>query len=217
MFGKLFKKNEATPATVRKSVSIPIHGGYGTFITFHGLKDAGEHVAIAFGNWKDQQNPIVRIHSECLTGDIFGSGKCDCGDQLAEAISKMQSQGGILLYLRQEGRGIGLYNKLDAYELQSQGYDTYEANRALGLKEDLRDYEVAAQMLQALGKKSITLLSNNPDKMQQLERFGIEIARTQSTQVYLKPGNAHYLVAKVVKTKHTLNLGKLAGAERVSN
>lgn len=195
--------------TVRKAVTIPIRGGQGTFVTFHNLEDGAEHVAIAFGGWEKQEVPLVRIHSECLTGDVFSSGKCDCGEQLHEAIDRMQREGGILLYLRQEGRGIGLYNKLDAYELQAQGYDTYEANRMLGLADDLRDYRVAAQMLSALGKSKIALLSNNPDKRRQLTSLGVEIAQAVSTGVFLKVTNENYLRAKVQKTQHRIDLGQL--------
>jgi GTP cyclohydrolase II len=217
MIGQFIQRaRKSSTTTIRKAVTIPIQGGSGTFITFRGLKDDLEHVAIAFGDWKEQTRPLVRIHSECLTGDVFGSGKCDCGEQLAEAIAKMQSGGGLLLYLRQEGRGIGLYKKLDAYELQSQGYDTYEANRALGLKEDLRDYEVAAQMLRALGKEEIALLSNNPDKKQQLARYGIRVTQSQPTQVFLKPWNKNYLATKVIKTGHTIEFGKFLGAAHVA-
>ncbi|MGZ3693320.1 MAG: GTP cyclohydrolase II [Bdellovibrionota bacterium] len=200
---KLMTKKKTT---VRKAVKIPIRNGMGTFITFHGLNDSAEHVAIAFGNWEQQETPLVRIHSECLTGDVFGSGKCDCGEQLNEAIDRMQKEGGILLYLRQEGRGIGLYNKLDAYELQALGYDTYEANQMLGLEDDLRDYKVAAQMLSALGKSKISLLSNNPDKRKQLTNLGVEIASAVSTGVFLKAGNENYLRAKVQKTNHRIDL-----------
>lgn len=205
----ILKKLTKKKARVRKAVTIPIRGGQGTFITFHDLRDGAEHVAIAFGDWSRQATPLVRVHSECLTGDVFGSGKCDCGEQLAEAIDLMQKQGGILLYLRQEGRGIGLYNKLDAYELQAQGLDTYEANRQLGLKDDLRDYRVAAEMLCALGKSKIALLSNNPDKRKQLEKVGVEILEAVSTGVFLKPANENYLRAKVQKTGHKIDLQHL--------
>ena len=117
----------------------------------------------------------MRLHSECLTGDVFGSQRCDCGPQLREAVERIATAGGFLLYLRQEGRGIGLYAKLDAYALQDDGLDTYDANLALGFGADERDYTVAAQMLLALGVRRVALLTNNPDKVHQLERLGIEV------------------------------------------
>lgn len=196
----------APPAAIRKEIPIRMQQGEGTFITFRGLDDLGEHIAVGFGDWKNQASPLVRVHSECLTGDVFGSARCDCGEQLQEAVSTLQKQGGILVYLRQEGRGIGLYNKLDAYELQMQGHDTYEANRLLGFTDDLRSYEVAAQMLQALGIRRLRLLSNNPDKKSQLETFGIVVTELVSTGVFVKRDNRGYLEAKVRKTGHRLNL-----------
>jgi GTP cyclohydrolase II len=203
MFMKL---NKMQIATVRKSVEIPIRGGKGTFFTFNSLDDGREHVAIAFGNWAAQDSPLVRVHSECLTGDVFSSGKCDCGEQLNEAVDLMQRVGGVLLYLRQEGRGIGLYNKIDAYELQARGHDTYEANRLLGLPDDLRDYTVAAQMLTSMGIQSVRLLSNNPDKKGQLEIHGIRIEEAVSTGVFVKDSNRNYLLTKIKKSGHAINL-----------
>ena len=192
--------------TVRQKMTIPVRNGMGTFITFRGLNAQEEHLAIGFGNWEKQESPLVRVHSECLTGDVFHSGKCDCGEQLNEAMDLMQAEGGVLIYLRQEGRGIGLYNKLDAYALQAQGLDTYEANRRLGFPEDLRDYRVAAEMLRAIGKTSIQLLSNNPLKLKQIARYGIDVVAHRSTGVFLKPSNTDYLRAKVNKTQHMIAL-----------
>ncbi len=196
----------AFPAKIRQSVRVPIENLEADFITFRGLADSGEHIALGLGQWKTAKSPLVRIHSECLTGDVFGSGKCDCGEQLKESINEISKVGGIVLYLRQEGRGIGLYNKLDAYALQAQGYDTFEANRRLGLKDDLRDYTVAAQMLRALGVSSVKLLSNNPDKIAQLRALGISVTKEVSTGVFLKPANRKYLEAKVLKTHHRIGL-----------
>ena len=147
--------------------------------TFDGLVDGKEHLALGLGDWQRSlaraavggRAPLVRPHSECLTGDVFGSQRCDCGPQLREAVERITDAGGLLLYLRQEGRGIGLYAKLDAYALQDAGLDTYEANVALGHGEDERDYTAAAQMLLALGADRIRLLSNNPDKAEQLGRL----------------------------------------------
>src|SRR6266480_5438191 len=166
--------SEAVPvATVRTQVTVPLRfpDGYATtarVFSFNGLVDAREHLALGLGDWAqalDRQAtggpaPLVRPHSECLTGDVFGSQRCDCGPQLREAVERVAAAGGFLLYLRQEGRGIGLYTKLDAYALQDAGLDTYEANRALGRGEDERDYTAAAQMLHTLGVDRISLLSN---------------------------------------------------------
>lgn len=199
-------------ATVRTRVTVPLRFGDGysvtaELVTFHGLADGQEHVAVVLG--EPGPNPLVRLHSECLTGDVFGSARCDCGPQLREAVERIAERGGVLLYLRQEGRGIGLYNKLDAYALQDQGLDTYEANAALGLPEDARDYTAAAQMLRALGIDALDLLSNNPDKAEQLRALGLEVTHRVPTGVFTTAHNVHYLRAKVVHTQHTLPLTEL--------
>ena len=155
--------------------------------------------------------PLVRPHSECLTGDVFGSQRCDCGPQLREAVERVARSGGYLLYLRQEGRGIGLYAKLDAYALQDAGLDTYEANLALGHREDERCYLVAAQMLQALGVSRVSLLSNNPDKARQLRRFGVAVTSVVPTGVHLSATNARYLATKAGRGAHTLDVPVSAG------
>jgi GTP cyclohydrolase II len=152
----------------------------------------------------------VRPHSECLTGDVFGSTRCDCGPQLREAAERISAAGGFLLYLRQEGRGIGLYAKLDAYALQDTGLDTYEANLALGHGEDERDYTVAAQMLGVLGASRIQLLSNNPDKASQLSELGISVTSQVRTGVHLSAANQRYLAAKRDHTHHLLDLAGAA-------
>lgn len=148
--------------------------------------------------------PLVRLHSECLTGDVFGSQRCDCGPQLREAVERITEHGGYVLYLRQEGRGIGLYDKLDAYALQDRGLDAYDANLALGHRADERDYTSAAQMLHALGANRIGLLSNNPDKGAQLARLGITIVRQVPTALHLTATNAAYLAAKARRGGHDL-------------
>jgi GTP cyclohydrolase II len=184
----------------RPSVMIPIGptGIEAEFLGFDGLTDGEEHIAIRFaGHAPDPARPtLVRLHSECLTGDVFGSARCDCGRQLHEAIGLLAEEGGVLLYLRQEGRGIGLYAKLDAYRLQDRGIDTYAANRCLNLPEDARTYTVGARMLQALGVERISLLTNNPDKVAQLAAAGIEVADIRRTGVYVTDANRAYLQAK---------------------
>jgi GTP cyclohydrolase II len=203
------------PARVRTRVRIPLRFGDGftadaEAVTFHGLADSGEHLALVLGEPEPGTVPLVRIHSECLTGDVFGSARCDCGPQLQEAVARISEIGGYLLYLRQEGRGIGLYNKLDAYALQDEGLDTYAANTALGLPEDGRDYTPAAQMLTALGAEKIDLLTNNPDKSEQLIARGIGIRETISTGVFATDCNLRYLRSKVEHTGHKITLTDLA-------
>ncbi|MCG3729099.1 GTP cyclohydrolase II [Vibrio cincinnatiensis] len=176
-------------------------------LSFQGLKTEKEHVAVIFQSAdKTQPIPLVRMHSECLTGDVFHSSRCDCGEQLEETINKMGEHGGIILYLRQEGRGIGLYNKIDAYRLQSQGMDTYQANNHLGFSDDLRDFTEAAQMLKALGVMKIRLVTNNPKKVRELKEQGIEIVEVVNTAAHIKHGNEKYLQAKVAHGKHNLKL-----------
>jgi GTP cyclohydrolase II len=204
---------ETPAATQRSRVRVPLRFGDGyhvdaELVTFHGLADGQEHLAVVLGD--PGPTPLVRLHSECLTGDVFGSARCDCGPQLREAVERIAERGGVLLYLRQEGRGIGLYNKLDAYALQDQGLDTYAANTALGLPEDARDYTAAAQMLQALGIGELDLLSNNPDKAAQLRDLGIGVRDRVPTGVFTTAHNVRYLRAKVLQTHHTLPLGELS-------
>jgi GTP cyclohydrolase II len=194
-------------ARPRTEVVVPLRfaDGYATtarVITFDGLVDGREHLALALGT--PDGVPLVRPHSECLTGDVFGSERCDCGAQLREAVERIAEVGGYLLYLRQEGRGIGLYDKVDAYALQDRGLDTYEANVALGHDADERDYTVAAQMLLALGVPQVALLSNNPDKAAQLTALGVRVRARVPTGVHLSPTNADYLVTKARRGEHTL-------------
>jgi GTP cyclohydrolase II len=186
-------------ATIRSTLALPLRlaDGFetqGLVVAFDGLADGREHVAVVLGEPGDV--PLVRVHSECLTGDVLGSQRCDCGPQLHEAVRRISRCGGYVLYLRQEGRGIGLYNKLDAYTLQDAGLDTYEANLALGFAPDQRDYGVAAQMLLALGVDTIALLTNNPDKVAQLERAGVRVESRVPTGVHRSPANHRYLDAK---------------------
>ncbi len=207
--------------TIRTQVSLPLRfaDGYATaarVYTFDGLVDGQEHLAFGLGDraaavTSGEGVPLIRPHSECLTGDVFGSERCDCGPQLREAVERIGDSGGYLLYLRQEGRGIGLYAKLDAYALQDTGLDTYEANLALGHGADERSYLVAAQMLHALGVARVALLSNNPDKARQLSRFGVAVDERVPTGVHLSAANARYLATKARRGEHTLELPLSAG------
>jgi GTP cyclohydrolase II len=206
-------------ATIRTQVTVPLRfaDGYATtarVFTFNGLADGLEHVAFGLGDRSGPFHPgkqsgpppLVRPHSECLTGDVFGSQRCDCGAQLREAVELIADAGGYLLYLRQEGRGIGLYAKVDAYALQDEGLDTYDANLALGYAADQRDYTVAAQMVRALGLTRVALLSNNPDKAAQLGRLGVAITDRVPTGVHLSATNAGYLATKAHRGAHTLDI-----------
>ncbi|MEY9776617.1 GTP cyclohydrolase II RibA [Arthrobacter sp. MW3 TE3886] len=217
-------KAAAPSAAVRSRVLVPLRFPDGfeaaaEVLTFSGLADGKEHLLLALGEWEQALHgaahggagPLVRLHSECLTGDVFGSQRCDCGPQLREAVERIAAEGGFLLYLRQEGRGIGLYSKLDAYALQDGGLDTFAANLALGHGEDERDYTAAAQMLEAMGAGTLRLLSNNPDKAAQLTGLGLEISGQIATGVHASAANLRYLAAKRDHTGHTLVLPSDAG------
>ncbi|MEO7017058.1 MAG: GTP cyclohydrolase II [Leifsonia sp.] len=203
-------------ATVRTRVRVPLRfdDGYqvdSDLFTFNGLVDAKEHILLGLGPWESTATiPLVRLHSECLTGDVFGSRRCDCGPQLREAVQTIASAGGLLLYLRQEGRGIGLYEKLDAYALQDRGLDTYAANRALGHGDDERDYSGAAQILHAFGASTVRLLTNNPDKTRQLAAHGITVEEQVATGVHMSAENRRYLETKRDHTAHTLEFAAVS-------
>jgi GTP cyclohydrolase II len=178
-------------------------------VAFRSTDDLREHVALVIGTQRADCAPLVRLHSECLTGDVLGSLKCDCGPQLDAAISAMAAEAGaggwgVLLYLRQEGRGIGLVNKLRAYQLQDQGFDTVDANTRLGLPDEARDFPVAARMLRLLGVGPIRLLTNNPAKVEALAAAGTEIAERVAHQLPANPHNARYLATKRDRSGHLL-------------
>ncbi|GAO40107.1 GTP cyclohydrolase II [Sphingomonas changbaiensis NBRC 104936] len=173
-------------------------------VAFRSAEGGDMHVALILGQ-PDGHPPLVRLHSECLTGDVLGSLKCDCGPQLHAALGEIAGAGwGILLYLRQEGRGIGLVNKLRAYALQDQGYDTVDANTRLGFHIDARDFRVAARMLQLLGQRRIRLLTNNPNKVAELEKAGVEVVERVPHRVAPNPHNEKYLATKRDRTGHQL-------------
>ena len=184
---------------------LPLHNMPPTqIVAFRASDDGQEHVALVVGAFGGKP-PLVRLHSECLTGDVFGSLKCDCGPQLKEALQIIgKSGGGVLLYLRQEGRGIGLANKIRAYSLQDRGLDTVDANRRLGFADDERDYGHAAAILHALGIDEVSLLTNNPDKVAGLEAAGIKVAGRIPHQMPANPHNADYLAAKRKRSGHLL-------------
>ncbi|MDX8335396.1 MULTISPECIES: bifunctional 3,4-dihydroxy-2-butanone-4-phosphate synthase/GTP cyclohydrolase II [Cetobacterium] len=187
----------------------PLPTKYGTFklVGFSNTIDHKEHVALVFGDIKNKENVLLRVHSECLTGDAFGSLKCDCGSQLGESLKKIANNGsGVLLYMRQEGRGIGLLNKIKAYNLQAQGKDTVEANLLLGFDPDLRDFSVAAQMIKLLEIKSINLMTNNPKKIDDLTKYGIQINDRTQIEFPSNTCNSEYLKTKKEKMNHLFKI-----------
>jgi len=184
--------------------SLPTKFGKFTLHSFHGLSDGKEHVALTMGNWASGERVLVRVHSECLTGDALFSNRCDCGDQLEKAMRSIALKGkGILLYMRQEGRGIGLYNKISAYALQDQGADTVEANLKLGLEADHREYHVCKEILDRLDIKKIELMTNNPLKVEALVDCGIDVKRIEILPEVLE-SNRDYLNTKREKMRHQL-------------
>jgi GTP cyclohydrolase II len=192
------------------SARIPTDAGEFSLCLYHNSLDGKEHLALITGDLNDGVDILVRVHSECFTGDVLGSIRCDCGPQLNAAVKLIAREGrGIVLYLRQEGRGIGLLEKLRAYNLQDIGYDTVDANLLLGHQADLRDYRVAAYMLKDLGVQSIKLLTNNPEKIDGLVRAGIPVTERVPLQTAVNSENAHYLDTKARRMRHLLQLDRL--------
>ncbi|HEY8909322.1 MAG TPA: bifunctional 3,4-dihydroxy-2-butanone-4-phosphate synthase/GTP cyclohydrolase II [Desulfosporosinus sp.] len=187
------------------SIHLPTDFGDFRAIGYLSILDQKEHIALVKGTVDDGAPVLVRVHSECLTGDVFHSRRCDCGDQISAALEQIEHEGrGVLLYMRQEGRGIGLLNKLKAYKLQEQGKDTVEANLALGFEEDLRDYGVGAQILADLGISRVRLMTNNPKKIVGLEGYGLQVVERVPVEIASKPENSKYLCTKKHKMGHYL-------------
>lgn len=196
------------------STRIPTRDGEFTLALYENSQDDKDHLALIYGEVEENENVLVRVHSECFTGDVLGSLRCDCGEQLNASMRRVAESGcGVILYLRQEGRGIGLLSKLRAYDLQDEGFDTVEANRLLGHGADERDYTIAALMLQDLGVSSVRLLTNNPEKIESLEEHAIQVTERVPLEPHVNRHNADYLRTKVNRMRHLLNLGPVNGHE----
>ncbi len=198
-------KSESLVSCVAKA-KLPTEYGNFEMMVFENVVDGKEHVALVKGNWEENEAVAVRVHSECLTGDVFGSLRCDCGPQLQTAMQLIEKIGkGVILYMRQEGRGIGLVNKVKAYALQEMGYDTIEANVELGFSPDARDYGIGAQILSNLGIKKMKLITNNPKKRVGIESYGLEVVELLPNEIEPNPNNLNYLETKKYKMGHLLH------------
>jgi len=202
-----YRKQNETLVLKKAEAILPTKFGEFNVVGFQSVLDDSDYVALIKGSWEENEPVLVRVHSECLTGDVFGSFRCDCGPQLHAAMEKVQTEGkGVILYLPQEGRGIGLINKLQAYKLQEDGADTVEANHKLGFKADLRDYGMGAQMLYLLGVRKMKLMTNNPRKIVGVQGHGLEVVERIPLEIQCNPGNKEYMHTKKNKLGHILNI-----------
>ena len=202
-----YRKRNETLVIKKAEAMLPSQFGDFKVIGFQSVLDDSDYVALVKGEWEEDEPILVRVHSECLTGDVFGSYRCDCGPQLHAAMEMVQAEGkGVILYLPQEGRGIGLINKLQAYKLQEEGADTVEANHKLGFKADLRDYGMGAQMLFMLGVRRMRLMTNNPRKIVGVQGHGLEVVERIPLEIQSNPGNKKYMQTKKHKLGHILNI-----------
>jgi 3,4-dihydroxy 2-butanone 4-phosphate synthase/GTP cyclohydrolase II len=199
-------RNESLVQRVAEQEFPTLHGGKYKAIVYRNAVDCTEHMTLVKGEISSSDSVLVRLHSECLTGDVFGSERCDCGDQIRQSLRQIDQQGsGVLVYMHQEGRGIGLTNKIKAYALQDQGRDTVEANLELGFKEDLRDYGIGAQILRDLRVRNVSLMTNNPRKIAGLETYGVKVVERVPLEISPRDSNIHYLRTKRSKLGHMLS------------